>query len=587
VDPIDEPNEAAEWARQLAPGDERGTSLLIAGGTATQRGARVRAVLVALESSASRAPLVVHVRAGSVSAESTAPRLADEIASTAEAALGAVAAPGPLYDDPGGGPLAPLGGWLFRARSAGRRGIVLVLEESDGWFDARGGANVPDGTDVLDAAQRECERRPFSLIVTLRASDASGQPALGAERVSRFALRQSLGGASTVTRDPMTLVTSLAGRSFSMFALRNALQGWLDVPGTGDETIITFTSPFAPAAVGPLPDDAVEAQWPARAETPDAGGVTPAPDDVPTPAVAPTSDPVATWTAGIRAAITIGRSLAALKEPRTARSHRQYERILRDGAAQLPLAVDALARAEHSLAMPPTRLRTRGEQAYAAFRDSFADFFVDASVAWQAGSARPMMLCDIPTRLAQLATERRARGTALVLLSGLRLDAWQRTRRKLIARLPGLSLIEEGVLWAVRPTTPAMQRELLARGLEALSRELPARNESPPAKTLADAMRPRREHIGPVEVLRLDAYALQAQRSADSLDATLAPVDQALPEALWQLCGTFAGRTILATAGDAGFREVPHRRIDEGPRYEFGGDSPLEAVVPYALWLWG
>jgi hypothetical protein len=262
--------------------------------------------------------------------------------------------------------------------------------------------------------------------------------------------------------------------------------------------------------------------------------------------------------------------------------------VFRDGASRLPLALAALGEGERALAMEATRLRAQGERALAAFETAFAGFYPSAMDAWLAGAPRPAMLCDLPARVARLAAERRARGTALVVMTGLRLDAWRRLETRVLPRVPGLTVLEQGLHWAARPATPATQRELLARGLAALGGHLPPRDEPVPPRTLQEALRPRREHLGHVEVLRIDAYAVELSRSERPLGEALGAVESQLPGVLASLCGGLATRTVLAIAGDVGLREVT-RRADEKERgrYAYGGDSPFVAVVPYAVLAWG
>jgi hypothetical protein len=198
------------------------------------------------------------------------------------------------------------------------------------------------------------------------------------------------------------------------------------------------------------------------------------------------------------------------------------------------------------------------------------------------------MLCDLPAKVARVASERHARGTAFVLVTGLRVDAWHRWRERVLPRVPGLGVIEEGVHWAARPATSRIQRELLARGLSALGTALPDRDEPPAPRSFDEALRPRREHLGQHEVMRVDAYARDATERGDgSLASGWDRLERALAPALLALCGSFAGRTVLAIAGDAGMREVPRSEGESGPRGAMGGDSPFEVLTPYALLGWG
>jgi hypothetical protein len=249
-----------------------------------------------------------------------------------------------------------------------------------------------------------------------------------------------------------------------------------------------------------------------------------------------------------------------------------------------------LERGERALGLEATRIGRRGREALDRFDAAFRDYYANAYDAWLGGTSRPTMLCDLPPRITRLATERQARGTAFVIITGLRVDAWQRIRSRVLPRVAGLNVVEEGVHWAARPATTQTQRELLARGVSALGAALPPRDEPPSPRTLEEALKPRREHLGHHEVLRLDAYALDAAQPGEGdLTANWDRIERALAPALLALCGALAGRTALAIAGDAGTREVPVRERDaaSSPRGEMGGDSAFEVMVPYALLTWG
>jgi hypothetical protein len=558
----------------LAPRAEQGGAVLAVGGALATRRAWGTRVLAQL-AEAPTPPLLVRVPPRTAERH-RGPSLAEELAAAAEAALVGAGAPGGLYDDAGGGALAALGGWLFRARSVRRAGLVLLLEEIDDWLDGRGGGG-PDAATLalLEQLLAECSRRALSLLVTVRAADAAGLAALPAALANRFDRCERLGGAPTVTRDPSGLVAALAGRSFSLGALKHALAGWLEVPGSDDDTVVVFTSPLAPPVLPAAPPEGAALEW-ARTPRP--------PSDPPVANAGPRAGApsAALSTPGpqtLRAAVEVREALRVLEALPRAPGTLQLERAYAAGASRLPLALAAFGEGAQALGLGATRLRGRAEAALQRFEVLFAEHYPRAWEAWQAGAHRPTLLCDLPARLATRASERGARGTALVVLTGLRLDAWRRLRGRVLPRVPGLVLLEQGLHWAARPTTPATQRELLARGLSALGAAAPWEETGLP-RTLAEALRPRREHLGHTEVLRLDAYAVALQDSFRPLAEALAPVEEALPATLAALCGGLTTRTVLALAGDVGL----HAARD---RYVFGADSPFAALVPYALLAWG
>ncbi len=566
-------------ATHLGPREERGGTLLICGGSSTQRRARLDACVHEVTSSAAPRPLIVRV-----STRESATSLADAIAASAEAELARLGAPGGLYDDPAGGPLASLGGWLFRARAVRRHGVLVVLDDIDAWIDARGASEA----NPLTTVQRilvECARRPLSFAATARAADASGEPAIAPDLARAFERIERLGGAPTVTRDPMDLVGRFAGRSFTVGALRTALEGWLEIPAPSDDTVVVFTSPLGPPAIGYEPDAEVTF---ARTVT-DAnehGATTASPRESMPPAAPPLGEG---WADAVRAAVTVRDSLRAMRGIDARRGARQWERLFVDSAARLGDALGSLERGEQALGLEGTRLASRGRETLQRFEQHFRDYYANAYDAWLAGTSRPTMLCDLPGKITRTASERQARGTAFVIVTGLRVDAWQRIRDRVLPRVPGLAVIEEGIHWAGRPATTRTQRELLVRGLTALGAELPARDEPAAARTFDESIRPRREHLGHHEVLRIDAYALEASIAGKGgLSGSWDRIEKALAPALLSLCGSFASRTVFAIAGDAGMRENGSVR-DEGsePRGLMGGDSAFEVLVPYALLSWG
>lgn len=560
----------------LALSDERGGAVLVCGGSASARRLRVDQVVAGVNGVSSPGPLVA--RLSPCEGERT---LVDAIDAAVEAELTRLRAPGGLADDPSGGALASLGGWLFRARAVERRGVLLVVDDVDAWLDARGTASdARRALATLKGALDECRRRPLAVLASVRAADAGGEPALPGGVVAAFGRVERLGGAQTVTRDPMALVTQLAGRGFTLGTLKHALAGWLEVPAYDDDTVVVFSSPLAPTALGlepAAPEVALEL-----------GPREVSPGNPREPAATTLGDG---WSDAVGAAVEVREALRALSGLETRHGAHQWERMFCDGASRLANELAVLERGEKALGLPGTRVSRRGREAMDRFDSAFPEYYAHAYDAWLAGTVRPTMLCDLPARLTRLATERGARGTAFVVLTGLRIDAWKRLRQRVLPRVAGLVLVEEGVHWAARPATPRTQRELLARGLAALGASLPPRDEPAAPRTAEEALTPRREHLGRHEVLRIDAYAFDAAQPwvpGARLDAGWEVIERALAPVLLALCGSFAGRTALVLAGDAGLREQrATAREAPTPRGVGGGDSAFEVLVPYALFMWG
>ncbi len=573
---------AASLAQALAPRGDRGSSALVAGSTRATRRALLDAAATHLEALASATPPLV-VRLGP---RAPGARFADELGAAVETALQRLRAPGGLYDDRADEATRSLGPWLFRARAVGRVGIVLVVEELDGWLDARGArrSHGDPGRD-LAALLDETARRSLSVLAGARAGEASGAPSLPGPLARRFGVVHVLGGASAVTRDPGTLVAALAGRTFSLSSLGSALEGWLDLPAAPpgqetDDTLIVFSSPLAPPVL-----ESSEVEWTRGAQDPRVS-------EAPAAVSVPPRDIVADakrWPGALRAAVAVREAVRRARDLRGVTGVPGAERLFRDAVAHLPLSLEALAEGEAAVGAAPTGLARAAAGALARYHQAFGEAYRAAGHRWAAGGARPTMLCDLPPRLAALAGRVGARGTAFVVLTGLRWDLWGRFRERVLGSLGGLTLVEEGTHWAAPPGSVTAQRTLVARGPGALSEVLAGDGDGAweVPGTLAEALRPRREHFGSTEALRLDAYAAALALPGNSLGAAAEAVEEALPAVLRALCGGFAGRTAVLLAADVGASGPEDTGGAGGGGRTIGGDSAFAVVVPYALLTWG
>lgn len=139
-----------------------------------------------------------------------------------------------------------------------------------------------------------------------------------------------------------------------------------------------------------------------------------------------------------------------------------------------------------------------------------------------------------------------ARGAAWVVLSGLRLDLWERLQSRVMSALPGWALADEGVHRATGD---------LAGVLE---------------ETVDEALRPRREVMQGVEVWRVTAYGRSLADRTVTLDGAASRVERALPSSLRAVAGGFAGATAVMVMSDVG---------------EARGDASAFAdIVPWALY---
>ena len=114
------------------------------------------------------------------------------------------------------------------------------------------------------------------------------------------------------------------------------------------------------------------------------------------------------------------------------------EREFCEGVAHLPLALESLAEGEAAVGLPPTGIARTARGALARFDASFRAMYRAAAPTWVEGAPRPRMLCDLPARLTELAGNVGARGTAFILMTGLRWDLWRRFQKRVIAQVGGL-----------------------------------------------------------------------------------------------------------------------------------------------------
>lgn len=559
------------------------------GATASQRAAWVEHALETRENDAPTSPpLVVRVRP-----RGGAFALADEITARAEEVLESLRAPGALYDESSCAALPALGGWLFRARSVRRTGVLFVIEEVDDYLDLRGDRDrAEDALEALGQLLEERERRPISLLCTVRAADAAGAPALPAALAALFDERLSLGVAQSVVRDPSALLATLAGRSFTRSSLARAVAAWTEV--SDDESVIVFTTPLAPTMVPSAAPEEPELRWPSAEPSSNApsANVSPGENNTSRDRSPRASDPVidgdrARWMATFRAALELRSALDTLGDPAARRSTRQLERVFSRSIARIPLALDALETGAPAVGARATHLERRARGAMASFERSFSEAYSSAFGAWAAGAARPTMLTDLVERLHALAAERSARTAALLLCTGLRADEWPRLSAALSSRASGLSVLEQGLHWAARPLTVAAQRALLARGPSALGAPVAERDEPPAPRSLEEASIARREVTAHGEFHRISAYRHALAASGDaSLSARL---DRARPKVSASIASFVTALpvgSVVLIASDVGaiVTDSAAPESDDPRRSEA---SAFEVLVPHAFVLWG
>jgi hypothetical protein len=514
----------------LRPRPDGGAAVLFVGGSRAERRRRVDELARDL-AAGPQPPLVVRVQPG----ESSAPDAVGRIHDAVESALTRARAPGGLYDDRGGGLLRHLGGWIFRARTVGHPGLVVVVDELPRQVDRRGRAVADEVSAELAALLAACAGRALTVVASAAASSASGAPALSAELRDGFAHHVNLGAPPTVTRDPSSLVAALAGRSFGPDGLARAIAAWLDLPDptddrVDDDTVVVFSSPLAP----PLVPEAPALEWSRAADAPAA---TPS---IPPSAAAVDADEIARWRAVLATSV---RLAALLPEVRSLRAHPAADREVfaarfLAGPAQLPLMRDVLARGS-TLGDPSARMAQAIRAALAELR-----------AAWVAVRGEPDDPARWAARLRLTAEEEGARASAWWVLPGLRVDLMPRLESRVLAPL-GLRRVDGGVTRSLAGAT----------------------TEVHPSSRVA---------LGGSEATRLATYALSLAE-AGGLDDAATRAEQNALAAMRSYAGGFTGRTAVLVMADVGAAE-PDRALE--PR-TLGGACPFAELVPWGLYTFG
>jgi hypothetical protein len=182
------------------------------------------------------------------------------------------------------------------------------------------------------------------------------------------------------------------------------------------------------------------------------------------------------------------------------------------------------------------------------------------------------MVLDAHEVAARMARLHGARNVRLLLVDAMRWDLAQLVKGRLIARMSGVTLTDELILWSALPTTTMRQLETIARGMDALRAPAPIEGDpEPPRGRNADYV--RRMRVGPREIHKLDVVESRLRDARANALRELPGIAEEVAEAVVRHAQSLAPRTLLFVFGDHGFR------IERKGFATQGGASPEEVLV--------
>jgi hypothetical protein len=206
------------------------------------------------------------------------------------------------------------------------------------------------------------------------------------------------------------------------------------------------------------------------------------------------------------------------------------------------------------------------------FAATFAKSYSDAFPTFAATSKRPRMVLDAHDVAARMARLHGARTVRLLLVDAMRWDLAQMVKARLIARMSGVTLTDELILWSALPTNTMRQLETIARGLDALRAPAPIEGDPElPRGRNADYV--RRMRVGPREIHKLDVVESRLRDARANVLRELPGITEEVAEAVARHAQSLAPRTLLFVFGDHGFR------VDRKGFATQGGASPEEVLV--------
>jgi hypothetical protein len=224
------------------------------------------------------------------------------------------------------------------------------------------------------------------------------------------------------------------------------------------------------------------------------------------------------------------------------------ERAFREGVGKVPLALEGFRAGARTVGYRPRALGAV-EAALGRFEAHFQALRPRLPAE---GLGAPTRLSALPGVLGAFAGACGARSALFVLCAGLREDLYGALRERVLPRLSGLRLVDQGFHWA--------------EGAAASSPVVP--REGPLGVF-------QRGHLGGVEVLQTALCAEGLAASGGSLEGALERLEGPLLEGLRALKGGAEARAALLFTGDRG-----------DPLGRAVGETAFELLVPYGLFTW-
>jgi hypothetical protein len=440
--------------------------------------------------------------------------------------------------------------------------------------------------DAIERALRDRGGAPPGIAATSDAGDALADQLYRTRQIGRVGIAIDVGALSALV-DARGALEPEDGGSIRFLAEATRDRPVVVLLDAANANVRTYGAPTPLAeALGvekptmPTPSPSPIAT-PTPMRTPMRARTTPMPTPTPLPA-AVASTPHASDTTPE----AIAKSVEILDEITRATPLSGLERAFVDGYAPLRTAMheDRLGAAGVG--------KAEARAACEKFSATFARSYTEAVRTFGVTGRHPRMgfeLFDLAQRCARV---HGARATHVLLVDALRYDLGKRLRHRLGRALARKAVcVEEHVLWAVLPTTTAVQLDAMTRGEDALRAPANLEKETSIVRGRSlDVL--RRTRIGHRDVLKLDLLEGRLREQGpperdrlDALSAELAPI-------IGRAIETAPMRTLVVVAGDHGFTfddEDVRERDDKSPTPPAmqGGASPDEVFVPFTAWLVG